>query len=203
MKPLTMLPLALALALASTAHAQQQKREQSQTRDPSTHVTAPQSQEVVYGWELMNEKERQEYQARMRSLRTDQEREALRAEHHKQMQERAKAQGKTLPDMPPPGAGPGQGKALGYGKSQGQGKGAGPGAAQSQTQERAYGWELMSDKERREHQDKMRSLQTEQEREVFRTEHHKQMQERAKAQGKTLPDMPRQGSGAGKGPAKP
>jgi hypothetical protein len=59
-----------------------------------------------------------------------------------------------------------------------------------QTQERAYGWELMTDKERQEHQAKMRSLKTEQEREAFRAEHNKRMQERAKAQGKTLPDMP-------------
>lgn len=57
--------------------------------------------EVVYGSQLMTREERAEYHARMRSLKTREEREAFRMEHHQKMQERAKAQGKTLPDMPP------------------------------------------------------------------------------------------------------
>jgi hypothetical protein len=59
------------------------------------------AQERADGGELMPDKERQEHQAKMRSLKTEQEREAFRAEHNKRMQERAKAQGKTLTDMPP------------------------------------------------------------------------------------------------------
>jgi hypothetical protein len=73
----------------------------------------------IYGSELMTAQERTEYQARMRAAKTEQEREAIRLEHHNQMQERAKAQGKTLPDMPPAGMGPGMGP--------GGGKGMGPG----------------------------------------------------------------------------
>jgi hypothetical protein len=78
----------------------------------------------IYGSELMTSQERNEYQTRMRALKTDQEQEAFRQEHHKKMQERAQAQGKTLPDMPPdrgPGMSPG-GKGMGPG-----GRGMGPG----------------------------------------------------------------------------
>jgi len=64
-----------------------------------------QKSEVVYGSQLMTREERAEYRARMRSLKTGEERQAFRMEHHKKMQERAKAQGKTLPDMPPPAQG--------------------------------------------------------------------------------------------------
>jgi len=57
----------------------------------------------------MTPHERSTYQNHMRALKTEQEREAYRMEHHKKMQERAKAQGKALPDMPPAGRGPGPG----------------------------------------------------------------------------------------------
>jgi hypothetical protein len=200
MKPLILLPLAFAIAMATPVQAQQQKRDQVQTRDPSTHSVPPQAEQRAYGWELMSEQERKEHQDRMRSLKTEQEREAFQAEHHKKMQERAKAQGKTLPDMPAKGAGPELGQGKGQGNVQGQGKGLGP-KASTHAQERAYGWELMTEQERKEHQDRMRSLKTEQEREAFQAEHHKKMQERAKAQGKTLPDMPAKGAGPGPGPA--
>ena len=67
----------------------------------------------VYGWQLMTPKERDEYREKIRSLNTEQEREAFRNEHHKQMQERAREQGVTLPESPMTrqhgGAGPGSG----------------------------------------------------------------------------------------------
>lgn len=53
-----------------------------------------------------------------------------------------------------------------------------------------YGWQIMSPKERAEHRTKMRSLKTKSEREAYRLEHHKLMQERAKQKGVTLPDLP-------------
>ena len=65
------------------------------------------------------------------------------------------------------------------------------GTSFAQDQERAYGWNLMTPEERAEHQDKMRSLKTAEEREQYRIEHHKKMQERAKEKGVTLPDQPR------------
>lgn len=58
------------------------------------------AQNQVYGSQLMTREERIEYRAKMRSLKTKEERDALRMEHHQKMQERAKNMGKTLPDMP-------------------------------------------------------------------------------------------------------
>lgn len=71
--------------------AQTQQKAQSKAQKP----------EVIYGSQLMTAEERAEYRARMRSLKTKEEREALRMEHHQKMQERAQAMGKTLPGMPP------------------------------------------------------------------------------------------------------
>jgi uncharacterized protein HemX len=70
------------------------------------------NQETVYGSQLMTNQERTEFQAKQRNAKTAREREQIRLEHHKAMQERAQAQGKSLPDMPPAmggGMGPGGG----------------------------------------------------------------------------------------------
>lgn len=58
------------------------------------------NRDQVYGWELMTPAERSEYRIKMRSLKTVQEREALRSQHHEEMQKRARQRGVTLPDMP-------------------------------------------------------------------------------------------------------
>lgn len=77
---------------------------------------------------------------------------------------------------------------------------------QLQDKDMIYGWELMSVEERAQHRAKLRSLNTEEEREAFRQEHHKLMQARAREKGVTLPEVPRQrmmnrniGGGAGTG----
>jgi hypothetical protein len=113
MKHMSTLAFSLCLALGVAAPA----TAQMQSDGPM--------QERMYGYELMTPQERTEYQARMRALNTEQEREAFRLEHHKKMQERAKAQGKTLPDAPP-GMGPGM-MGPGGGKGMGPGGGRGPG----------------------------------------------------------------------------
>ncbi|MGD8526258.1 MAG: hypothetical protein PVJ63_08405 [Thioalkalispiraceae bacterium] len=79
-------------------------------------------QEQVYGWELMTEQERAEHRTKMQSMKTKEERERYRLEHHKKMQQRAKQQGVTLPDMPGE-----QGKGMGDGMGKGTGKGMGNG----------------------------------------------------------------------------
>ena len=56
--------------------------------------------EQIYGWQLMSEQERNEYRKQMRTMATEEEREQLRIQHHKKMQERAKSMGKSLPDEP-------------------------------------------------------------------------------------------------------
>jgi hypothetical protein len=80
---------------------------------------------------------------------------------------------------------------------------------QAQTQGHArdkdqiYGSHLMTRMERAEHRKQMRSLKTEGERERFRQEHHKKMEERAKERGLTLPDMPHHNRGPASGGAGP
>lgn len=89
-----------------------------------------QDETPIYGHQLMTEQERMEHRQKMRSFKTEQEREAYRMEHHKRMQERAKAQGVTLPEEPMPrgkGMGMGQGKGMGMGQGQGKGMGQGQG----------------------------------------------------------------------------
>jgi len=113
MKHVSMLAfsLCMALGIAAPAAAQVQSRDAMQMQD----------RDRVYGYELMTPQERNEYQTRMRALKTEQEREAFRLEHHNKMQERAKAQGKTLPPAPPAGSG------MGPGMGPGGGGGMGPG----------------------------------------------------------------------------
>ena len=117
MKNLPQWALVLCMALAIPVQAADQAHNQSQT----SQQASKQEPERVYGSELMTPQERSAYQDHMRALKTQQEHDAYRMEHHKEMQKRAKAQGKTLPDMPPPGRGPGTGPGMG------QGKGTGPG----------------------------------------------------------------------------
>jgi len=87
-------------------------------------------QDQIYGSQLMTVRERNEYQVKMRSMKTEAEREAYRLEHHKQMQKRAREKGITLPDGPPAqrghmGAGPGGGMGGGMGGGPGGGMGGG------------------------------------------------------------------------------
>jgi uncharacterized membrane protein YgcG len=83
--------------------------------------------EQIYGSQLMTQQERTEYHAKMRVVKTVQEREQIRKEHHEQMQERAKERGVTLPDEPP-GRGGGMGRG-GGGMESGGGMGSGGGHA--------------------------------------------------------------------------
>jgi hypothetical protein len=84
-----------------------------------------QTQEQIYGSQLMTPQEREEYRARMRTAKTSEERERIRNEHHERMKERAREQGVTLADEPPErgmGRGMGPGGGMGTGSS---GKGQG------------------------------------------------------------------------------
>lgn len=111
--------VALSAAVATTsAMAQDKTQDRTQLR----------IQDQIYGSQLMTDAERNEYQARMRNMKTEQEREAYRLEHHKQMQERARVKGVSLPDEPPArGAGPGPRPAAGGGAGGGMGGGMGGG----------------------------------------------------------------------------
>lgn len=78
-----------------------------------------QSRTQIYGSQLMTPAERRSYRNQMRSLKTAQEREAFRQQHHEQMQKRAAERGVSLPDTPPR-----QGGGMGPGGGMGQGAGA-------------------------------------------------------------------------------
>ena len=84
------------------------------------------AQEQVYGSQIMTQQERLEHRERMRAAQSDEERQAIRNEHHAQMQERAKEMGVTLPDEPPADRGGrfgfGPGKGMGGGMSGGGGR---------------------------------------------------------------------------------
>lgn len=56
---------------------------------------------AVYGWQLMTPEERTAYRNKMRAAKTPEEKAKIRAEHHKEMQQRAKDRGMTLPEPPP------------------------------------------------------------------------------------------------------
>lgn len=122
---------ALAVAAALSFPLLSLAQDRDQTRDQLRDQTRDQTQSNVYGWQLMTQQERAEYGARMRSLRTEQERERFRLEHHERMQERARARGITLPDEPPArgtrGVGPG-GQGMGPGGGMG-GPGGGMGGS--------------------------------------------------------------------------
>lgn len=66
----------------------------------TTGATA-QSDSQIYGSQLMTQQERFEHRSRMQNAKTAAERKRIRAEHHQNMQERAKKQGVTLPDKTP------------------------------------------------------------------------------------------------------
>lgn len=95
--------------------------------EPTQAQTARQTQEQVYGSQLMTKQERTEYRAKMRSLKTQDERDAFRLEHHTLMQERATAKGVTLPNTPAAGAGMNSGMKRGAGEGMGSGAGMGSG----------------------------------------------------------------------------
>lgn len=123
------LALALAGSLSYPACAAAQQR-------PSARGTS----DVVYGSQLMTPAERVAYRQKMRSLKTVQEREAFRAQHHEEMQQRARERGMQLPDMPPMGAarggmGPGMGPGMNKGMGRGMNQGMGPGMQRMQTQQ--------------------------------------------------------------------
>jgi hypothetical protein len=77
--------------------------------------------EQVYGWEIMTEQERAEHRTKMQSMKTAEERERYRLEHHKKMEKRAKQQGVTLHEPMHQGSGMGQGNGM-HGGGAGSGK---------------------------------------------------------------------------------
>ncbi len=88
-------------------------------------------QEQIYGVQLMTPQERAAFRAKMSAAKTAEEREQIRNENHRAMQERAESRGLTLPDQSPAdmgGMGQGggmmnQGSGMGRGGGMGSGRG--------------------------------------------------------------------------------
>lgn len=71
---------------------------------------------------------------------------------------------------------------------------------QDRDRDQIYGYQLMTPAERAQYRAHMRSLRTVREREEYRLQHHREMQERARQRGVALPDEPpRRGGGMGPG----
>ena len=101
-KTLTMSALTGALVFASGfALADDQDRTRLKDQDQTKSKAQDRNQDRVFGSQLMTRQERNEYRNRMRSAKTAEEREQIRAEHHERMMVRAKERGVTLPDDPP------------------------------------------------------------------------------------------------------
>ncbi|MGB8339931.1 MAG: hypothetical protein WCD07_02240 [Burkholderiales bacterium] len=54
----------------------------------------------IYGWQLMTGAERDFLHEKLNRVQSEEERQQIQADHHRQMQERAKQQGYTLPEGP-------------------------------------------------------------------------------------------------------
>lgn len=103
--------LAAMLALPAFAQDAQPAPQKDQVQQKK------QMRDRIYGHQLMTPDERIEYRSKMRFLKTPEECDAFRAEHHKKMQERAKEKGITLPDELPMKGCPGMGPRRGPGAS--------------------------------------------------------------------------------------
>jgi len=110
--------------MSSAGHAEDQKMDKTmdQKMDKTKVQKKVQTQERIYGSQLMTRQERVEFHAKMRAAKTAEEREQIRMQHHEQMKERAKAKGINLPGEPPamgghmgPGGGMGTGGGMGAG----------------------------------------------------------------------------------------
>ena len=122
-KTLTMSVLTGALVFTSGfALADDQDRTRLQDKDQTKSKVQDRDQDRIYGSQLMTKQERNEFRNRMRSAKTAEEREQIRAEHHERMMVRAKERGVTLPDDPPA-----RGSGMGPGGAMAPGGGMGPG----------------------------------------------------------------------------
>lgn len=123
----------------------------------------------IYGGNLMTSYEQTQYEQRLRSLPTEQERVQFRMEHQQEMQSRAEARHERL--------------------------GQPPSASQIRSQERQrqrereqiYGYDMMTPEEVARYQAQMGAAGSAQERDRIRAEHRTQMDERAHLRGTQQP----------------
>ena len=93
----------IAAVLDAAGQQPPQSREQAQTR---TQERAG-KREIIPGSELMTSKEREDYRRRYAAAKTDADREKVRSDHIKAMEERARLRGLRL-ELPAPSKGGGK-----------------------------------------------------------------------------------------------
>lgn len=99
-----------------------------------------------------------------------------------------------------PGAGPGPMGAGPAASAPGMGMGMGPGAGRGAARwgsDTTPGWALMTQQERNEHRDRMRSMKTYEECKTYQDQHHEQMAARAKERGGKALAQPRRDACSG------
>lgn len=142
--------------------------EQTQNREQ----TRQQIQGTFFGPQLLSEDEQVAYRARIRNVKTPEEREVIREEHYQLMKARAKEKGGTLPEKRPL-VGGGMGN--------------------------IFGPQLMTEEERAAYRAKIRSAKTKEAFKKIRIEHHEEIEARAKENGVIPPGTPPSKEGANGG----
>ncbi len=158
-------------------HDQQQDRlhqrdllhDQQQDRLYQRDLLREQDRDRIYGGSLMTTDERAQYEQRLRSLPTEQERVRYRMEQDREMQARARERQVRLGPAP----------SASQIRSQEQ--------ARQREREQIYGYSMMTPQEVARYQAQMGSARSAQERDRIRAEHRTQMQDRARERGEPPP----------------
>lgn len=123
----------------------------------------------IYGGKLMTAAEQTRYEQQLRTLPTEQERVQFRMEHQQEMQRRAEERHERL------------GPALSEAQIRSQER------ARQQEREQVYGYSMMTPQEVARYQAQMGAARSAQERDRIRSEHRRQMEERARERGEAQP----------------
>lgn len=118
----------------------------------------------IFDPQLMTEEERAAYRARIRSAKTKEAFEKIRTEHHEEMEARAKENG-VIPQETPPSKDGANGGIMGA----------------------IFGPQLMTEEDQMTYRARLRGAKSQEEREMIRADHHRQLQSRAKEKGVSLP----------------
>lgn len=129
-------------------------------------------QASFFGPQLLSEEEQAAYRARIRKAKSSEDAEVVREEHYQLMKARAKEKGVALPEKRPP-VGGGMGN--------------------------VFGPQLMTEEERAAYRARVRSSKTKETSDKIRSEHHEELEARAKEKGVIPPETPPSREGASGG----
>ena len=124
-----------------------------------------QDRDRIYGGNLMTAAERSQYEEKLRSLATERERVQFRMSHQQQIRRRAEARHERL------------------GRAPSEAQLRAEEHARQQQREQIYGYSMMTPQEVVRYQARMGAAPSEQEREHIRSEHRRQMKNRAREHG--------------------